>query len=279
VPAATLTWLDGEATQVLPLPDRGLAFGDGLFETLLLCAGQPLYLDEHLQRLWRGLDALSLPDCLQAARAQVESAAAEISAQGWQWCALRLTVTRGGGPRGYTPPPAQAPRLLLQAARLSADHGSLPAPATLGEVDIRLAAQPALAGIKHLNRLEQVLAARQAAQLGVDEALLLDSRGELASVIAGNLFLRRGDQLLTPRLEDCGVAGTRRALVMGRWAAAAGLGVREARLTPQDLEAADEAFYSNSLQGLRPLAGFRGRRWREHEACAALFAQYRGELP
>lgn len=273
-----LIWVDGAPARSMPLPDRGVEFGDGLFETLLVADGRALYPDLHLQRLERGLRALGFPRCLRAVRSCLDIATSGIKQHHWAWASLRLTVTRGGGPRGYAPPASPRPRVLAQASALSRECRVLQAPAQLAQAAIRLPWQPALAGIKHLNRLEQVLAAQEGRRRGMDEVLMLDSSGALVGVAAGSLFLRRGNAVSTPVLDGCGVAGTRRELIIKRWAPAAGLTVTEARLTLDDLADADEVFYSNALYGLRPIAAVDSLVWSEHSACEALFQMFVGEL-
>jgi 4-amino-4-deoxychorismate lyase len=279
VPTPTTTWVDGVRAEVLPLPDRALSFGDGLFETLLLRQGDPLFTELHMQRLQRGLQVLAFPDCLRAVRQHLIDAASEVRDLGWCWAALRLTVSRGPGPRGYAPPATTKPRIIITASELSNDCQKMAPAATLSLASVRWPTQPALVGLKHLNRLEQVLAAAECSTAGTDEAVMLDQSGQLASVVAGNLFLLHEGRLQTPALIDCGIAGTRRRLVMEQWAGALGLPVRESTLSLQDLESADEVFYCNSLQGLRPVASFGRRHWGSHTVCQALFEQFRGELP
>lgn len=253
-------------------------FGDGLFETLLLHRGAPLFIDLHMQRLQRGLQILAFPECLDATRQHLMRAASEVRDMGWRWTALRLTLSRGPGPRGYAPPVTSKPRTIITASELPQDCQQMRTPAALSLATVRWPTQPALAGLKHLNRLEQVLAAAERSAAGTDEAVMLDQSGRLVSVVAGNLFLLHGSRLQTPALIDCGIAGTRRRLVMERWAGELGLPVQESALSLQDLEAADEVFYCNSLLGLRPVASFGQRRWSRHTVCQALFEQYRGEL-
>jgi 4-amino-4-deoxychorismate lyase len=129
-----------------------------------------------------------------------------------------------------------------------------------------------------LNRLEQVLAAQQAQAEKVDECFVQDQAEQLVSVIAGNVFLVRDGELLTPVLVDCGVAGTRRSLIIEKWAPAIGLQVREARLTLADLQSAEEVFYSNSLQTVRPVARLGDKYWDNHGVCDALFRRYLEDL-
>lgn len=278
MPIPTATWVDGLRAEALPLPDRALDFGDGLFETLLLVRGDPLFIDLHMERLQRGLQVLAFPDCVDSARRQLVLAAAAVQDLGWRQAALRLTVSRGAGLRGYAPPVSTKPRLIITASELPGDCRQMGAPAVLSLATMRWPTQPALAGLKHLNRLEQVLAAAERRVARSDEAVMLGQSGELVSVVAGNLFLLYQGRLQTPLLRDCGVAGTRRRLVMERWAGTLDLPVRESTLSLADLEAADEVFYCNSLQGLRPVASFGHRRWSSHRVCQALFEQYQGDL-
>ncbi len=266
-------------TSELPLPDRGLDYGDGVFETLLLKQGIPVLPALHLDRLRCGLEILSFPDCVAAVNEQLHSAALQVQAAGWQWASLRLSVTRGAGPRGYTPPENAVPRVLAQIAELDHDAGIMPAAAVLSLSPVRLSSQPLLAGIKHLNRLEQVLAATQAQKEGVDESVLLDQSGNVVSAIAGNLFVLRDEALITPPLTHCGVAGTRRRLIMETLAPAVGVDVLQQALSLPELERAQEVFYCNSLRGMRPVASLGDRQWENHAVCEALFEQYLRVLP
>ena len=262
-------WVDGCPARALPLPDRGLDFGDGLFETLLLLAGKPLYLELHMQRLEQGLRALGFPNCLDEIRNQIHSVLNSGDFPGEM--AMRVTVTRGGGPRGYTPPPATVPRVIIvTSVRAGQSYLELPSPARLAVAKIRWGCQPMLAGIKHLNRLEQVLAAREREAAAVDEVVMLNQAGGVVSVSTGNLFIADGNELLTPHLSECGVYGTRRRLVIEQLAPAHGLQVREVELTVAQVESAGEAFYCNALVGLRPVGSFGAARWESHKVCSAL---------
>lgn len=278
MPGDTLIWLDGAEASALPLPDRGLDFGDGVFETLLIRQGEPLFLDLHLARMLRGCKVLVLPDCESTVRRHLQAATSAIAARGWHWASLRITLSRGTGPRGYAPPNKARPRIIISVTRLDKFAPDMSAPAALHLADMRWATQPALAGLKHLNRLEQVLAAAEYTAAGLDEAVMLDQTGRVISVVAGNLFVVSGGEILTPELKNCGIHGTRRDLVMRRWAPKLELIVRECELGIAELEAADEVFYSNALVGLRPVARFGRRRWSAHTVCEALYRQYREEL-
>lgn len=261
-------WLDGTPTESMPLPDRGMDFGDGLFETLLLNCGRALYPELHLQRLQQGLSRLDFPDCLD--RVEASLALAAQSCAGQQWSALRITVTRGSAPRGYAPPDSVEPRILMAASPIDRDCSAAVVPARVAWAKLRLASQPALAGLKHLNRLEQVLVASEARAAGVDEMLVTDQQGQAIAAGAGNLFVFSDGRLLTPELSLCGVAGTRRRLVLEQWASRLGLSVAEMALGVEQVEAADELFYCNSLQGIRPVAQLGPQSWSEFPIAAQL---------
>lgn len=237
----------------LPLSDRGLHYGDGLFETMAVMGGQVRLLPLHLERLARGAKrlAISLPD-LDVLALELAAAARELG-EG----VLKLIVTRGSGGRGYLPPESPRPSLILQR------HPPVDAAGqdgvTVRLCELRLSRQPLLAGIKHLNRLENVLARAEWRDPAIAEGLLLDADGFLVEAVASNLFLVQGDALRTPLLDRCGVAGVMRAHVMQR-AASLGLAVEEARLWLDDLLAADEVFLTNSLHGIRPVVSLTGQR-------------------
>jgi|TARA_R110002072_G_scaffold266841_1_gene425768 4-amino-4-deoxychorismate lyase len=273
VVAAAKTWIDGSAGDALPLPDRAFAYGDGVFETLLLRDGRALLTEFHFDRLATGLACLRMPSALPLARKHFETALGALGAA-TGYSVMRLTVSRGAGPRGYAPPADAAPRVVITVSDLAHDPAQLPTPATLGETAVRWSKQPLLAGVKHLNRLEQVLAAADAAAAGMDEVLILDQGGAPLSVSAGNLFLVAGKRLLTPTLADAGIAGTRRRLLLEHLASACGLQVGESRLQLHQLLAANEVFYCNTLIGLRPVATYRDRSWGEHPVTECLHAAY-----
>lgn len=271
-------WLDGVPGSALPLPDRGLDFGDGLFETLLLENGRALFRQAHLERLRVGLAALALPDCSSTAEQHLERVCADIVSRGWPWAALRITVTRGAGERGYAAPAQVTPRIIITASPMQHDCRQMPQPAALVFADLRLSSEPFLAGVKHLNRLEQVIAATQARQAQADESVLLDHSGRVVSVAAGNLFFVVGKELVTPPLAACPIHGTRRRLVIEQLAPALGLDIREARVESEFFSSCDEVFFTNSLQGLRPVKTLGAASWETYPVCEALFEQYLREV-
>ncbi|MGK0673412.1 MAG: aminodeoxychorismate lyase [Halothiobacillaceae bacterium] len=238
----------------LPLTDRGLHYGDGLFETMAVQEGRVRLLELHLARLAWGAARLAIPLADTEGLAAKLATAAEALGEG----VLKLILTRGSGGRGYLTPDISIPSLILQRYPPVATAGQ--EGVTVRLCALRLARQPHLAGLKHLNRLEQVLARAEWRDPAIAEGLMLDSEGLLVEGVASNIFLVRKGRLLTPLLDLCGVAGVMRTHVMQR-AVRLGLEVQEARLGLDDLMAADEVFLTNSLHGIRPIIRLLG--WRD----------------
>ncbi|OYY73752.1 MAG: aminodeoxychorismate lyase [Gammaproteobacteria bacterium 28-57-27] len=242
----------------LSLSDRGLHYGDGLFETMAVMAGQVRLLPRHLHRLAHGAArlAIPLPD-LSALEAALQEAAQALG-EG----VLKLIVTRGSGGRGYAPPEDAEPMLiLLRYPQKLPRPDDAQAGIVLRLCTLRLARQPVLAGMKHLNRLEYVLARAEWREPEIAEGLLLDTQDELIEAVTSNIFLVQAGRLRTPCLDQCGVAGVMRAEVLA-CAERLGLEVEEGRLHLDDVLAADEVFLTNSLHVMRPVRALHGyREW------------------
>ncbi|RPE81265.1 aminodeoxychorismate lyase [Vulcaniibacterium tengchongense] len=237
--------------------DRGLAYGDGLFETMRAHRGALPWWPAHWARLARGADALRLP---LPAQAQVREEAARLLAGGDG--VLKLVVTRGGGGRGYAPPAPATPTWILSR------HPLPPPPPREGLAlrwcETRLATQPALAGLKHCNRLEQVLARGEWDDPGIHEGLMRSVEGDAVCATAANLFALRDGAWRTPRLDRCGVAGVCRAWVLEAVQA------REARLGADEVETAEAVFLCNAVRGILPVARLGPRAWSPHPQVAEL---------
>lgn len=225
-----------------PFEDRGAAYGDGLFETVLVRDGRPLLWEEHLARLARGCRVLGIP---RPAREQLESPLVDA---GEGLSVLKLILTRGSGGRGYAPPDFPEPRLRWRLAPFMPRPERWRQGVRVRHCRLRLGIQPALAGIKHLNRLENVLARAEWGDADTAEGLLCDSEGRLVEATCMNLFWQRNGRLETPRLDRCGVAGTLRAALLAR------LSIREVDAFPEALERVEALWIGNSLQGLWPVA-------------------------
>ena len=242
--------VNGEAISEVPVSDRGLAYGDGLFETLAVRAERPCCWLAHLDRLALGAVRLGLP-LPSPARLQREAA---VLCNGVARGTLKIILTRGPSQRGYRLPPNPQPTRIvtLTEAASAADDRIFARGARVRICHGRLGINPQLAGIKHLNRLEQVMARSEWSDPAIDEGLMLDTEGALVCGTMTNLFMIDHNGLHTPRIDRNGVAGTARARLLAE-ASRAGLAVHERRLTLGDLIRAPAAVLTNSLMGIWPI--------------------------
>lgn len=249
-------WVDGQGADSLALQNRGLAYGDGLFETIAVKAGQPSLLDYHLDRLRLGCQRLAIEADHALIREEICRYAALLGDG-----VLKLILTRGDSQRGYAAAAGVAPRRILQGN---------PAPAypdAYGEQGVRLfacrtrlAEQPLLAGLKHLNRLEQVLARAEWQGTEYAEGLMLDVSGRVIEGVYSNLFLVRNGELQTADLSRCGVAGVMRAALLEA-ARSEGIALKIGDLFLEDVAQADEVFLCNSVYGVWPVCSFESLNW------------------
>jgi 4-amino-4-deoxychorismate lyase len=244
-----MTRINGVAADCVDSGDRGLLYGDGLFETMAVRNGRVSSWPRHMARLQAGCERLGIAavDTVQLAHEAGELLA------GVRHAVLKVIVTRGSGGRGYRVPEKMKPRRILQLH----PWPELPLTATEAGVATRLCAtrlchNPLLAGIKHLNRLEQVLARQEWHDPLIAEGLLLDMDGHLVEGTMSNLFLVRQQVLLTPGLHGCGVAGIMRSIILEQ-AERCSIPVKIRALDMDDLQTADEVFLCNSLIGIWPV--------------------------
>jgi len=228
--------------------DRAFHYGDGLFETLAVINGAPCLWELHIQRLLEGCRRLGLP---LPDRDQL-LAEAESLCSGQERAVLKLVISSGEGARGYArPTPVDPSRFLQIAPWPDPAHYQENLPLSVQWCETRLAEQPRLAGIKHLNRLEQVMARRE---LAADrhEGLMCDLHGQVIEGTSSNLLLKLDGRYLTPALSHCGVAGVVRRLILDR-AAQKNIEVGVGQISPRHLESAERLFLTNSLLGIRPV--------------------------
>ncbi|MDJ0654270.1 MAG: aminodeoxychorismate lyase [Xanthomonadales bacterium] len=205
----TISLVDGTASSVLPLDDRGFLYGDGLFETMAFRQGQVALWPHHLERLQQSCGRLNL-ECPDATL--LENELSQMTADG-EDCSLRLTLTRVTEGVGYGfVPGGGVRRVWTRRALPEPRHGGL----RIGVCQTHLARNPLLAGIKHLCRLEHVLAAGEVAAAGWDEGLMLDVEGLIVEATQGNLLFHAQGRWFTPSLDLCGVAGVARAGLRNR---------------------------------------------------------------
>lgn len=251
--------INGHAQDHLSAHDRGLHFGDGVFETVAIEDGLALCMERHLARLVGGCSQLAIP---MPELTTLEEECARVC-EGVERAVLKIMVTRGVSGRGYASDKRALP------TRIVARYPWPPYPADSRSDGVavricgtRLGRNPRLAGIKHLNRLEQVLARTEEDPSESDEGLMLDDRGCVIDGIMSNVFARWDRRLFTPDVSECGVAGIMRELVLEVAEKVSGLEPEIAAFGADELSTADECFLTNSLIGIWPIKTLEGKRLR-----------------
>lgn len=238
--------VNGEISTFIATTNRGLNYGDGVFETMVVNSTRPRRWQAHMDRLGLGCERLGLvmpPQALLLREVQTVSA-------GLTDAVVKIVLTRDGMGRGYTPPSDGTCTRIVSAHVYPDGIAEIAHEGVKAQVcDLRLALQPALGGIKHMNRLEQILAAAEIRDSNAVEGILLDREDHVISAIAANIFLVTDERLLTPRLDRCGVRGVVRAQIL------AGFSHRceQRRIHVDMLWEADEVFICNTIRGVVPL--------------------------
>jgi 4-amino-4-deoxychorismate lyase len=259
-------FLGEDPVDALAPDDRGLAYGDGVFETMRVHAGSVPLWSRHCERLHRGAQRLGMPLPRMSA---VEARIGDIIG-GCDAGVLKLLATRGSGGRGYAPPGEPTPAWMLALHPLPDRQMQ---GLRLHWCEMRLAVQPRLAGIKHCNRLEQVLARAECLQAGSDEGLMRSGAGDVVGATAANLLLLRDGIWSTPPVDACGVAGVCRG-----WLVESGL-VEVAELSPRQVESADALALCNAVRGILPVASLGGCEWPAHASVAGLQSRLAAAFP
>lgn len=248
--------VDGAETAGMPLDDRGLAYGDGLFETIAVIGGRPRLWQAHMDRLAEGCARLGIDMPPQETLLRDVQA---VVTRDDPHAVVRLVLTRGSAGRGYRPYPGQRTRRLISAFGFPAGIEEAIRDGVEARIlNLRLAHQPALGGIKHLNRLEQVLASMELDGGSGGEGILLDQDGYLVSAVSANLFVVSDGALLTPRMDRCGVRGVVRALILREHKARSEL----RRIHPAMLAEVEEVFITNAIRGVVPVTRIDAQQWR-----------------
>jgi len=243
-------WLiNGEPARQLDIEDRGLAYGDGLFETIAVRDGQPRFLERHLARLARGCQRLGLP----VADSEVIGSEIAALAGDRERASAKLILTRGPGPRGYLPPANSKPtRALGVFDSVRPDTGLTRSGVRLRHCSTPVSESPLLAGLKTLNRLDQVLARAEWEDPDIQEGLMRAPDGRVVCGTMSNLFVVLDEQLCTPALDRAGIAGVmREAILQSAEDHREPVSVRDIGM--QELELASECFLCNSQIGLWPV--------------------------
>jgi 4-amino-4-deoxychorismate lyase len=240
--------LNGQPANAISLQDRGLAYGDGLFESILVRNHRPVFLTEHLQRLQRGCLRLALVYDAAAVQQELATVLAMPAAAN---CVLKLMLTRCAGGRGYRAGTDECNRLISLHPLPDYADSQPEQGIAMFVCQQRLARQPTLAGLKHLNRLEQVLASREWPDASFHEGLMLDTAGLVIEGTRSNVFVVQAGRLQTPPLHQCGVDGVLRQVLLQHF----GNTVSQTELRLEQLQQAAEIFVCNSVFGVWPVTG------------------------
>lgn len=260
--------INGQAGDLIGIRDRGLLYGDGVFRTMLARNGVALDRHLHLQRLQQDCAQLGI---VSPAMTQLSTELDVVLARHPDGI-IKIIVTRGQGDRGYAPPEHVNTTHIWDVAPLPVYPADWQKSGVCVRIcDIRLSEQPRLAGVKHLNRLENVLAAAECKDADIAEGLLLDAHERVIEGTRSNLFLLREGCLITPKLDRCGVAGVQRARVQA-YAQQQGIAVQIRDVMLAEVYSADALFLVNSVIGVWPVRMLQERNWSDFSFVAKLAA-------
>ncbi len=237
--------INGKKQTKLSVFNRLTQFGDGLFETCLVKEGRLLLWSEHFLRLEKGRHQLKIN--VVSEKQWLKDITKALSIAKLDQAIVKVILSRGESQRGYGFEPDIEPTRIVIVSLVPEQTSSQ---YTLATCQSGYAANQLLSNIKHCNRLEQILAR---AEMRSDECIMLDDNGYVISVTQGNIFAIKSGVLLTPGLDECGIEGTRRSVVL-KIAADLGLSVNVGALTLQELYECDEVFVTNSVVGIKPVA-------------------------
>lgn len=246
----------------LYLNERGWLYGDGLFETMLLKDGKVRFLTDHLQRLHSGCARLGMP----APTMELLTQELQMLCGEQQHALVKLILTRGRSERGYRPAERQQ---LTRVWQILAAPAAMQTGINVRWCAMRLSRNAMLAGIKHCNRLEQVLAQAEWRDADIAEGLMLDTEGELISGTMSNVFLVLEGRLITPDLRYSGIAGVMRHNLL-RLAAALNIETEQRAVRAEEVLAAQELFVCNAVRGVQPVVALDTQRWPIGELSQAL---------
>ena len=259
----SLSLINGRPQAHIAVGDRGLAYGDGLFETVRFKNRYLPLWPLHWQRLVRGAGVLGLDLDSPAIQRHLETALDWAESQQIVDGVIKLIVTRGEGGYGYRPLEKAELNVILTVKPYQAVFAEA-TPVELKNCIYKLSHNSALAGLKHLNRLEQVLASQSVALGGVQQGLVFDKDECVIETLHHNLFTAKNGELFTPDLTNCGVAGTLRCAILEVFAPAIGISATVGHLNQKDLEAADEVFICNAVHGITPVARWQDKSWQKN---------------
>lgn len=256
--------INGSLNSTISPLDRGLAYGDGVFRTLKVVDGLPEHWPLHYQKLVADCGAIGI--VCPSAELLMSDLQQLFNAE--ETAVVKIIITRGDGERGYTPPAVTAPmRLLTKSAMPEYPQLNFTEGVSLHICKTRLAHQPVLAGIKHLNRLENVLARMEWNDPAISEGLMLDMDGNVIECTSANIFARFDKVLVTPNLDQCGIAGITRQRILDL-AHTQGLKTKIETFNLEKLFSADELIICNSLYGAWQVREVSNKTWAKQDLAA-----------
>lgn len=240
-------------TNTISINDRCFLYGDGFFSTVRVTRGMPQLWPLHLARLQHTARqlAITIADWNQLTHAVTKT----IETEQLTNAVLKIQISRGEGSRGYSVQGIATPNIVISHSNLPDYHHWQQQGMKIGLAELRLAVQPALAGLKHCNRLEQVLLKKEASERQFDDLLVCDQQGYITEAIAANLFLHRDGRWYTPELSRAGVAGVMRSqlLTLQR-------DIEQVNWQLPELANVDAMVLTNALMGAVPVQSYNGRR-------------------
>ncbi|MFT7228294.1 MAG: 4-amino-4-deoxychorismate lyase [Methylophilaceae bacterium] len=250
--------VNGSFSAPISALDRGFAYGDGVFRTIKVINGLPEHWPIHYQTLFADCSAIGI--VCPSADSFISDFKKIFDADEFS-AVVKIIVTRGEGERGYNPPAITTPmRVMIKSSMPDYFEVNFSEGVVLHLCDTRISHQPKLAGIKHLNRLDNVLARMEWNDPKVAEGVMLDMDGNVIECTAANIVARYGDTLITPKLDQCGVAGITRKQILAH-AKRLKLNTAIERINLKDLYSADEVIICNSLFGAWQVRELAGQQW------------------
>ena len=238
--------INGQEQSNISIHNRNFQYGDGLFETCVVKDSRILFWDKHLFRLDEGCERLKIKNLDESI--WLKDIKKALSLTSTKNCVVKLMLSRGNSQRGYSYPDDISPVRIVIVSELRNVQSKKTF--SLDYAESGYHSNPILAGIKHCNRIEQILARTT---MQGDEAIMLDENKNIISVTQGNIYFIFGNRLLTPKLHSCGVVGSRRSLIL-ELAKSIDLDIKEAEISMMQAKKADEVFISNSLIGVQSVS-------------------------
>jgi 4-amino-4-deoxychorismate lyase len=253
-PNLPITFINGEIVNSISVADRGLAYGDGLFETILISNGQPHLWSYHHARLLKGLNVLQIAVETQRLRNDIDRVIENLPDSDNEHYVLKLIITRGESGRGYQPTESRA-NIIITLSEFFHQEDKYNGVAT-HLCKQKLPLDSAWAGLKTLNQLSYVLASLERKNKDFDEGILLSTEDHLIEATSRNIFLVNNEVLYTPKLNRAGVDGVLKTYLLDKIIPQLGFECIERDLNLDDLLHADEVFLTNSVTGIWPVLSF-----------------------